>query len=104
MKMNKISDPIDNSEIKKNKLHNSIDNIGNNESLTMRLTDYDGTWTENYDSVFIGKIELDNGKKFEEGPIIAIKDYNQQIPLSYHYVDNRYITNKNDTNQYISIR
>lgn len=107
MKMNKISDPIDNSEIKKNKLHNSIDNIcdiGNNESLTMRLTDYDGTWTENYDSVFIGKIELDNGKKFEEGPIIAIKDYNQQIPLSYHYVDNRFIIDRNDISQYMTIR
>lgn len=107
IKMNKVNDPIDKSKVKMNKLENS-ENISNNnnqmfERLTMRLTDYDGTWAENYDSVFIGKVELDDGNKFEEGPIIAIKNYNQQIPLSYHYVDNRYVKNRNDISQYMTI-
>jgi hypothetical protein len=102
MKLNKLDDPIDESEIKKQKLAEIDNNI--NEKMTMRITDYDGKWAKKYDSVFIGKVELDNGYKFEQGPIIAVKNYNQQVPLSYHYVDNRHVTNQNDISQYISIR
>ena len=78
------NDNIDTSEIKKLQLED--DNINNNfERLTMRITDYDGNWVEVYDSCYLGRIELDNGEYLKNAPIIAIKEYNQQIPLSFHY-------------------
>lgn len=98
IKLNKITDPIDNSETKKIKLNDETS--AEIEKMTMRLTDYDGLWVDNYDSIFIGNVELDNGDKFQNGPLLAIKDYNQQIPLSYHYVNNKNLTDKH---QYHSI-
>lgn len=78
------NDNIDMSEIKKIKLENDTKN-SNFECLTMRVTDYDGKWVDNYDSCYLGQIELDNGEYLKNVPIIAIKEYNQQIPLSFHY-------------------
>ena len=78
------NDNIDESEMKKLKLEDDM--INNKlECLTMRITDYDGNWAENYDSCYLGKIELDNGEYLKNTPIIAIKEYNQQVPLSFHY-------------------
>jgi hypothetical protein len=81
---NFVDDNIDESETKKMKLHD--ENVDQNlERLTMRITDYDGKWTENYDSCYLGHIELDNGEYLKNTPILVVKEYNQQIPLSYHY-------------------
>jgi hypothetical protein len=102
IKLNKIDDPIDDSEIKNTKLEELGDNLY--EKLTIRLSDYDGKWCEIYDSVYIGNIELDNGERFKEGPLLAIKNYNQQIPLSYHYIDNRHITNMDNLEQRLTIQ
>ena len=41
----------------------------------------------NYDSVYLGNIELDDGSFLEDTPIIVLKEYNQQVPLTYHYID-----------------
>ena len=60
----------------------------------MRITDYDGKWAEEYDSCYLGHIELDNGEYLKGTPILAVKEYNQQIPLSYHY--NKKIAKKNE--------
>ena len=78
------NDNIDTSEIKKIKLEDDMTNK-NLERLTMRITDYDGNWAEIYDSCYLGHIELDNGECLKNTPINAIKEYNQQIPLSFHY-------------------
>ena len=51
----------------------------------MRISDHDGKWADNYDSAFIKNIELDNGHTLDK-TIIAIKSYEQQIPLSYHFL------------------
>jgi hypothetical protein len=52
---------IDNSYIKKERLmDDTLDK--NMEQLTMKITDYDGRWSEIYDSVYMNNIELDNGK------------------------------------------
>jgi hypothetical protein len=81
---NNQDDNIDESETKKMKLQDeSVDQ--KYERLTMRVTDYDGKWTENYDSCYLGHIELDNGEYLKNVPILVVKEYNQQIPLSYHY-------------------
>jgi hypothetical protein len=82
------NDSIDESETKKIKLEdNLVDN--NYERLTMRITDYDGKWAENYDSCYLGHIELDNGEYLKNTPLLVIKEYNQQVPLSYHYLSDK---------------
>jgi hypothetical protein len=80
------SDQLDDSEIKKERLNDSL--LDNNyEKLTMRISDHDGEWTNNYDSVFLGNnIELDNGEKIEDVPMIVLKEYEQQLPLSHHVI------------------
>jgi len=77
-------DPIDESEIKKERLQDtSLDQ--NMEKLTMRISDHDGLWSKTYDSAYIGKFELDNGEHLKDVPMIVTSLYEQQTPLSFHY-------------------
>jgi hypothetical protein len=55
----------------------------------LKISDRDGLWRENYDSVYIGKIELDDGNIIDDYPLWAIKNYDQQIILSSHIVDKK---------------
>jgi hypothetical protein len=97
---NQLLDEIDESEIKKERLLDGLLD-GQYERLTMRISDHDGNWSKNYDSVFIGNIELDNGDKVKNAPLIVLKEYDQQIPLSYHYIDKKYLgENFDDTANY----
>jgi len=82
---NHPNDPIDESEIKKERLLDSkLDQTI--EKLTMRISDHDGVWANGYDSAYIGNIELDNGASLPNTPFIVTKIYEQQTSLSYHYV------------------
>jgi len=99
MKMieNLPNDESDNSYTKKERLEDTgLDK--NMEILTMRISDHDGKWAENYDSTFLGKIELDNGEYLKNTPIYVLKEYEQQIPLSYHFIDKRYLKDLYDEN------
>ena len=79
---NNVNDPPDESEIKQQRLHDeSLDQ--NMERLTMRITDHDGNWANDYDSAYLANIELDNGSVMNT-TLIVIKDYKQQVPISYH--------------------
>lgn len=82
--LNNPCDCIDESNIKNELLTNS-----NNlyENLTLRITDYNGGWANNYDSIYLGEIDLDNGEKMRNTPIYVVKKYEQYIPLSYHFID-----------------
>ena len=83
------NDPIDESDIKTQRLTDTkLDT--KIEQLTMRISDHDGKWVRNYDSVYLGPIELDDGT-YLKCNLLAIKNYNQQVPLSYHYIDKRTI-------------
>ena len=83
---------IDESETKKQRLED--DTLDTKlEQLTMMISDHDGKWTQNYDSIYLGPIELDDGTYFYSN-LLAIKDYNQQVPISYHYVDKNLLTGK----------
>ena len=85
---NRPNDPTDNSEIKTQRLNdNKLDQ--NIEYLTIRISDHDGKWASKYDSIYLGNVELDNGTYFKNTPIIVVKKYEQQIPLSYHYIFNK---------------
>ena len=85
---NNPNDPNDESDIKAERLHDeTIDQ--NMERLTMRITDHDGNWDQEYDSAYLGSfLELDNGIILEK-PVLVVKEYKQQIPLSYHYIVKR---------------
>jgi hypothetical protein len=77
VKLNFPNDEIDESFLKKQKLDNKY------ELMTQRITDYDGKWATDYDSVYLGHIELDDGQMLRNTPIIVVKVYDQQIPLDY---------------------
>ena len=93
VKMNNEDDPVDGSietfELMKEMDTNSKEYKTN--MLQMRLNDRGGSWTINYDSVYIGKVELDDGSYFEDYPLWAVKDYEQQIVLSSHLLDKKTI-------------
>jgi hypothetical protein len=82
--LNNVKDSVDESFFKKYLIHN-LNNLFDN--LTLRITDYDGKWANNYDSLYIGELELDNGEKLNDVPIYIVKKYEQQISLSYHFID-----------------
>jgi len=76
-------DPIDESQIKKDRLEDQ--NLDQHyEKMTLRISDYDGLWVNRYDSVYLAELELDDGRQIKEAPMLVIKAYNQQIPLSIH--------------------
>lgn len=79
--MNYPEDDIDGS------FHSSIlSSIDNENAQINRISDHNGSWTEKYDSVYLGKLLLDNGKFITGTPLWVVKDYNQQSSLSYHYL------------------
>lgn len=80
---NLINDEMDKSIIKKKRLVDpNLDSIL--EELTIRISDHDGKWSEKYDSVFLGELKLENDEYLKNTPIIVLKKYEQQVPLSYH--------------------
>lgn len=84
---NMPNDPNDESQIKRERLEDpSLDR--KREILTLRVSDHDGMWSKSYDSAYLGNIELDDGTTLDESYILALKDYNQQLPLSFHYLKN----------------
>jgi hypothetical protein len=95
IKQNYPLDDIDESEIKKEKLK-SDNNIY--EKMTLRISDHDGLWKQNYDSVYLAKLELDNGMYLKNYPLYVIKDYYNHTSLSYHYIDKTTLTSKFDEN------
>jgi len=91
--------PNDNSETKKLRLKDSSLNK-NYEIQTLRISDHDGIWAKTFDSAYLGDMELDDGSFVEETPLIVLKNYNQQIPLSFHFIDKNSIGNKYDSNNH----
>jgi hypothetical protein len=75
--MNFPRDEWDKSQLKKHILKKDLQK----EKQTMRITDYDGLWTTNYDSVYLGKLELDDGNVLPFSPCWVIKNLEQCIPL-----------------------
>jgi hypothetical protein len=105
VKMNFPNDTIDESEIKKAKIINSenAEKTENNddyvyEKMTLRISDHDGLWKQNYDSVYLGKMELDNGEYLRNTPLYVVKDYYNHTPLSYHHINKRTLGSTFDEN------
>jgi hypothetical protein len=82
VKLNYPEDPIDESEIKLKRLED--DTLERKyECFTMRISDHDGLWAETYDSVFVGKVELDDGSILRNAPFIVVKKYDQIVAIDY---------------------
>jgi hypothetical protein len=82
---NSPNDPIDESEIKKNRLQDDkLDR--KKEILTLRISDHDGIWAKTFDSVHLGYLELDDGSLLDDTPMYILKNYGQQIPLTSHFI------------------
>jgi len=90
---NNIDLPNDDSTIKKDRLNDNTLNV-NYEKMTLRISDHDSVWTKTYDSLYLGKLELDDGSFIQEYPIIVTRDYNQQVGLSFHYINKNSLGNK----------
>lgn len=57
------------------------------EYYTRKMHDYSGSWTSEYNSVYIGRVKLDNGSYFMSNPEFVVKNFDQQIILSSHRLD-----------------
>ena len=93
--LNHQHDEIDESRVTKDMLLNNYENDAGYKKIKMmlRISDRDGNWTKKYDSVFLGKLELDDGTIFNYYPLWIIKDWEQQIVLSSHIIDNNSLKN-----------
>ena len=80
--LNRPNDPEDSSVITQEKKAND-----KWVSQTVRLRDVDGKWTQKYNSVYQGVMILEDGRKNQRGPHWVLRDYDQQTPLTYHYVN-----------------
>jgi hypothetical protein len=80
VKLNFPNEEIDESLLKQQKLDNKY------ELMTQRITDYDGKWAANYESVYLGHMELDDGQILKNTPIIVVKSHDQQIPMDYQII------------------
>lgn len=81
MLMNVSTDDIDNSLMRRQLLPE--------EQMNVRTTDYDGIWSEIYDSVYLGPVVQEDGSQIHGGPYWAAKDYSQFTALSYHTIDRK---------------
>lgn len=73
---------------KTKRIEHVSNDLNNQETLLAHISDHDGTWATDYDSAYIGNILLDDGTHMKDTPIIVVRDYEQQVPLSYHYMPN----------------
>lgn len=87
VKQNLPFDSVDESAIKCDIMKNTSSEC----RLTNRVSDHSGTWACNYDSVYLGQVELDDGTILRDAPFIVAKDRARHIPLSYHQFANRKI-------------
>ena len=80
VKLNYPMDSIDVSDIKMERLEDETLER-KYECLIMRVTDHGGKWAENYDSVFVGRVELDDGSFLRDSPFIVVKKHEQFVIL-----------------------
>jgi len=58
--------------------------------MMLKLRDSDGHWATEYNSIRIGSHDITLQEKpsvIHTDPMIALKEYEQQVPLEYYYVD-----------------
>jgi hypothetical protein len=54
----------------------------------LRISDRGSSWTEDYDSVFLAEgVELDDETVVKHGTTYVVKNYEQQLPISCHFLE-----------------
>ena len=68
---------------------------------TLKIRDVDGQWVDHHDLAYIGSVLIKSEKYNDRILIIqfAARDFNQQIPLSYHYVNTKEFSKISDIEQ-----
>jgi hypothetical protein len=92
--LNHPLDKVDNSEYSQSLLRD----IDKRERMRVKLkmVDYDATWTNDYDSVYAGRVLMDDGERLFDYPEMVVKDNSQQVSLSVHIVDKKTLGEKWD--------
>jgi hypothetical protein len=78
--MNFPKDDWDKSQLKKDLLR-EMDETNKYIRNTMRITDYDGKWSAVNDSVYLGKLDLDDGTSLKESSQWVVKNIKQIVAL-----------------------
>ena len=68
-----------------------------------RLLRIDGSWTKTYDSTCVSEITYSDGSKNQNGAKYCVKNYYQQVPLSYHFLDKKSVPEMFDVKKQIKI-
>ena len=69
-----------------------------------RLLRIDGSWTKNYDTACVSEITYSDGEKNQTGAKYCIKNYYQQVPLSYHFIDKKSVPEMYNPKKLIKIK
>lgn len=95
MLMGRENDVKDDSSI-------SIDLAEKNDFVKamLKLRDSSAKWTKEYNSIRIGShvIKLPGKPDIHTNPLIALKEYEQQVPLEYYFVDTSQNVNESNIN------
>lgn len=59
----------------------------NREEKERKIIEMDGSWTKNYDSTCVAEIVFSDNSINQNGTKYCVKNYYQQVPLSYHFLD-----------------
>ena len=59
----------------------------NREERERKIIQMDGSWTKNYDSTCVAEIVYSDKSINQNGTKYCVKNYYQQTPLSYHFLD-----------------
>jgi hypothetical protein len=90
VKMNYPNDPVDTSLITQEMLQTASESKHEEYQkikMLMRVSERDGIWTKEYDSIFVGNIELDDGSLFEDYPLWVVKEYEHHMVYTSHTVN-----------------
>ena len=94
--LNRETDPEDDSKISTD-LASKVPFI----KSTMKIRDVAGKWADDYDTVYVGSTKI-KSEKYDDRVLniqYAVKDYNQHLPITYHYVDTNQFANIKDADQ-----
>lgn len=97
--MNHPNDEDDYSDLVKQRIRENP-RIKEYEELTIKIHDHNGKWAEKYDSIYVGKAQLENGGLFMKNPEFVVKHLDQQLILTTHELDKKTLQKDKRTGKY----
>jgi hypothetical protein len=84
-----LNHPTEREDMNKTVIKRIKDNPGEKrrEKMIIKMHDHEAVWTEYYDSIYIGKALLANGKPYMKNPEFVIKESYMIDTLSGHEID-----------------